>query len=197
MTDDDNLFARWSRRKRRVAEEEAAEPQAEPVAVPVEEIAEPETPEAEAELLRQLELPVPESLKEGDDFSAFMRTGVPEFLRKRALRVLWRSNPVLANLDGLNDYDDDFRSPELTRKVIATAYKIGHGFPRNEPKAEILQNNDNDAGNEEVIPAELPPEFEVPETPLPQTVTNEATVSDNGGDDDDLSFKPKRMRFQT
>ena len=196
MSDDDNLFARWSRRKRRVAEEDAA-PAAAPVAEPVEVIPEPETPEAEADLLHRLELPVPESLKEGDDFSVFMRTGVPEFLRKRALRVLWRSNPVLANLDGLNDYDDDFRSPELNQKVIATGYKIGRGFLRDEPVAEILQDNDNDAGNEEVIPAELASEFEVSETPLPQTVADEAAVLDDGGDDDDLSFKPKRMRFQT
>ena len=73
MSDDDNLFARWSRRKRRVAEEDAA-PAAAPVAEPVEVIPEPETPEAEADLLHRLELPVPESLKEGDDFSVFMRT---------------------------------------------------------------------------------------------------------------------------
>jgi hypothetical protein len=37
-----------------------------------------------------------------------MREGVPEALRNRALRKLWLSDPVLANLDGLNDYDEDF-----------------------------------------------------------------------------------------
>ena len=34
-----------------------------------------------------------------------MREGVPEFLKKQALRKLWLSSPILANLDGLNDYD--------------------------------------------------------------------------------------------
>ena len=37
----------------------------------------------------------------GDDFSGFMARNVPDHLRRRALRKLWVSNPVLANLDGL------------------------------------------------------------------------------------------------
>ena len=109
---DDDFLSRWSRRKRLVADEEAIEVAAEPAVEPARE---PETDEEEEALLAKLNLPDPESLKPGDDFSAFMADGVPQFLRKRALRVLWRSNPVLANLDGLNDYDDDFNSPELTQ----------------------------------------------------------------------------------
>ncbi|MEO0917248.1 MAG: DUF3306 domain-containing protein, partial [Pseudomonadota bacterium] len=116
---DDDFLSRWSRRKRAVAEEASPSDEA---ARPAPAISEPATAEEEEALLVELKLPSPESMKPGDDFSAFMADGVPEFLRKRALRVLWRSNPVLANLDGLNDYDDDFTSPELTQKVLATAY---------------------------------------------------------------------------
>ncbi len=124
MAEDDDFLSRWSRRKRTVAAEPEAEP--DPVPEPLPETA-PEDEDEEA-LLERLGLPVPETLKEGDDFSGFMGSGVPAFLRKRALRVLWRSNPVLANLDGLNDYDDDFNSPELTQKVLATGYQVGRGF---------------------------------------------------------------------
>jgi hypothetical protein len=37
-----------------------------------------------------------------------MKQAVPEELRRLALRKLWRSDPVLANVDGLNDYDLDY-----------------------------------------------------------------------------------------
>lgn len=51
------------------------------------------------------DLPDIESLTFDSDFTVFLRQGVPEAIKRRALRKLWSSNPVLANLDGLNDYD--------------------------------------------------------------------------------------------
>lgn len=62
------------------------------------------------------EMPVPEdlvdldieNLEPGYDFSRFMRDDVPDMLRRRGLRQLWRSNSVLANLDGMNEYDEDY-----------------------------------------------------------------------------------------
>lgn len=201
MTDEDNPFARWSRRKRRLAEAERPDPAEPEVAAPAAEIPEPDSPEAEAELLERLRLPVPETLKAGDDFSAFMKAGVPEFLRKRALRVLWRSNPVLANLDGLNDYDDDFTSPELTRKVIATGYKIGRGFLREPTDPEILQENadqgqDDPARTAEVAPDAAPDDAasgESAETPAVDTTEHSGERSDEG----EFSFHPRRMKFRT
>jgi hypothetical protein len=41
------------------------------------------------------------------DIKLFMKDGVPGALRKKALAALWRSDPVLANLDGLNDHDEE------------------------------------------------------------------------------------------
>ena len=49
-----------------------------------------------------------DELEYDSDFTVFMNDKVPEKLRRMALRKLWRSNPILANLDGLNDYDEDF-----------------------------------------------------------------------------------------
>lgn len=195
MSEDDNLFSRWSRRKRRVAEEELAQPPAE--VVPTEPVQEPETPEAEAALLERLNLPSPESLKAGDDFSAFMKAGVPEFLRKRALRVLWRSNPVLANLDGLNDYDDDFRSPELTQKVLATAYKVGRGLLRDDHSPEIMQDKDIKTEPSDERPVAATADAQPEERVAEDTVAvdpDEAEAVESGMD---FSFNPKRMRFQT
>ena len=191
---DEDVFSRWSRRKRQVAEEE---PDMRPGSDPVPPL--PDNPpivpeegeEDEAALLEKLGLPVPETLKEGDDFSGFMAKSVPEFLRKRALRVLWRSNPVLANLDGLNDYDDDFNSPELTQKVLATGYQVGKGFLR-----EIVKPVDEDVAEDSV---------ECEDDPEPEDLTDNNS-SDLAAEDpvptledpeNETGFRPRRMRFET
>ena len=185
MSDDDYL-SRWSRRKRDVAAEEAAPAPEAPVDEP-----EPQTEAEEAEILARLNLPVPESLQPGDDFSVFMAKGVPAFLRKRALRILWRSNPVLANLDGLNDYDDDFTSPELTQKVLATAYQVGRGFVSRTVELESAESGDvtGEAAASESADESEPVEEkqDSPElsTPRPETELSEQPV------------RPRRMRFET
>lgn len=190
MMSDDDLFSRWSRRKRAVAKEEAEE------VVPVEEAPAPEDvpeDEDEAELLARLKLPLPESLKQGDDFTAFMAPGVPGFLKKRALRVLWGSNPVLANIDGLNDYDEDFTSPEMTKKIVATGYQVGRGFLRDIVK-EVVEEEGEAAV--EVV-AEQPAEVDAPVEP-PERVA-EARPRENVAveEDGEPSFQPRRMRFET
>lgn len=49
-----------------------------------------------------------DELEYDSDFTVFMHDKVPETLRRMALRKLWKSSPILANVDGLNDYDEDF-----------------------------------------------------------------------------------------
>lgn len=58
----------------------------------------------------EMNLPDIESLEEGSDYSAFLSDGVPDALRRLALRKLWATNPLLGIRDGLNDYDEDFRA---------------------------------------------------------------------------------------
>jgi hypothetical protein len=62
------------------------------------------------------------------DFTVFMRPGVPLELRNQALRKLWRSDPLLANLDGLLEYGEDYSLPSWPKDAIRTAYKVGRGF---------------------------------------------------------------------
>src|SRR3989304_5459804 len=105
-TGGDDFLSRWSRRKLGEVSEEPAPDTAKP------EIAKPLAPEAESEEQGDPEvmalLPDIDGMDDSSDFTVFLQAGVPEVLRRRALRKLWRVNPVLANLDGLNDYDKDY-----------------------------------------------------------------------------------------
>jgi hypothetical protein len=57
-----------------------------------------------------------------------MRSGVPKRLRNMALRRVWRLDPVLANLDGLNDYDEDYTDAAmLVGAAVKTVYQVGKG----------------------------------------------------------------------
>ena len=69
-----------------------------------------------------------ESLNYASDYTQFMKKGVPEVVRRRALSMLWQSNPVLANIDGLNDYDEDFTDAALVLKTFSSNYKVGSGY---------------------------------------------------------------------
>ncbi len=84
----------------------------------------------EQELLEKYGLPDPDAIELGTNIKGFLRKEIPELLRRRALRSLWKSNPVLAVLDGLNDYDEDFTNATSTGKAIQTLYKVGQGFDR-------------------------------------------------------------------
>lgn len=117
----------WSRRKAQVEAEARAEARAAQAA----EAAAQEAALAEKtdeELCAELGLPDPDTLGPGDDFRAFMARAVPERLRRRALRRLWTSNPVLANLDGMIDYGEDFTDSACVIENLQTAYQVGKGM---------------------------------------------------------------------
>jgi len=129
---DDDLIQQWATRRQRVQDEEAAlQREIEARRAAEEEAAAVQALEAEElteeELLAKWELPNPDTVVSGDDVSVFFREGVPEFLRRRALRSLWPSNPILANLDGLNDYDGDFT---ISAPILASSYEAGLGYAK-------------------------------------------------------------------
>ena len=86
--------------------------------------------------------------KYGFDFSIFMKRGVPDLLRKKALQKFFNSNPVLANLDGLNDYDEDFNNP--LHMVYKSSWDVGRGFLTEAEK--ILQQATGRLTRDEPIP---------------------------------------------
>ncbi len=102
---------------------------------------------SDVEVLKKLKLPDPETMKAGDDFKAFLAKTVPEHIRKRALRKLWVSNPILANLDGMNEYDDDFTLATSALEQFATNYVVGKGFRGQFKAEEPVEGNDLVAGD--------------------------------------------------
>ena len=133
----------WARRRAGVAAEAKAEQEAVEAKVLAEEHAALEEL-SEAEMLAELDLPNPDTMVQGDDFSVFMAKAVPDQLRRRALRTLWRSNPVLANVDMLVDYGEDFTDAALAVENIQTAYQVGKGMLKHVEEmarqAEELEN---------------------------------------------------------
>jgi len=82
------------------------------------------------DVLRALYLSDPDCMENGDDFSAFLSKTVPERIRLRGLRRLWTANPVLANLDGLIDYGEDFTNAATVMENLQTAYRVGQGMAK-------------------------------------------------------------------
>jgi hypothetical protein len=82
-------------------------------------------------------LPALETLNSQSDFTPFLADKVPEFIRRRALSVLWRSDPVLANIDGLNDYDEDFNIIDTLIDIAKdSSYRVGKGYATEEEGEE-------------------------------------------------------------
>ncbi|MCZ4269801.1 DUF3306 domain-containing protein [Rhodobacteraceae bacterium R_SAG6] len=117
----------WSRRRAAVEAEEAQEARALKEAEAQARDAEL-AERSDAELLAELDLPDPDTLGPGDDFKAFLTEAVPARLKTRALRRLWVTNPVLANVDGLIDYGEDFTDAAMAVENIQTAYQVGKGM---------------------------------------------------------------------
>ncbi|WP_428696654.1 DUF3306 domain-containing protein [Stappia sp.] len=69
-----------------------------------------------------------EALSFDSDYSVFLKKGVSTDLKNAALRKLWRSNPVLACVDGLNDYDEDFRTVQTLADGLKTSWQVGKGY---------------------------------------------------------------------
>ena len=130
MSDEQGFLSRWARRKHEAAVQPVPEPEPAPVPAPVED------DRPDNEILTELGLPDPLTLKPGDDIKGFMQDAVPARLRRLALRQLWRSNPVLANLDELLEYGEDYTDAATVVENLQTAYQVGRGFWTEEDEAK-------------------------------------------------------------
>lgn len=172
MADTDEPFVnRWSRRKHEQRQKIApagVEPKEELVlSEPAESL-----PESADDPGIPPDLPDIDSLDKDSDYAVFLKDGVPEALTRLALRKLWRSDPVLAVLDGLNDYDEDYNTPiALVRNLMTGLEKAANG-------AQQAATKDNE-------PMREPPAERRDDPPAPPLDTGE--TKGNAAESDDLT----------
>ncbi len=193
----------WSRRKAGVQ----AEAEAETAAIEAQALAEQQAEldeKSDAEILAEFNLPDPDALQAGDDVSGFMAKAVPDRVRRRALRRLWRLNPVLANIDGLVDYGEDYTDAACVIENIQTAYQVGKGMLAHVEALAAAEENDAAEPEVEADPAEstesAEPEIacDTPEpTPDPVHVAEVTEIAEPiESEDTDHSPAPRRMVFE-
>lgn len=182
----------WSRRKRAVEAEKQADIEAREDER-ADEAAKALEEKSDEEVLAELDLPDPDSLGKGDDFSAFMAKAVPERLRRRALRRLWLSNPVLANLDELLEYGEDFTDAATVVADLQSVYRVGKGMVRDEDLVEAA----GDEAEPEAEPAEeeAAGEPEEPEVASgPEQTEEDAPEPEQTEPEEDVPPEPRARR---
>ncbi|MDA7426681.1 DUF3306 domain-containing protein [Thalassococcus lentus] len=199
----------WERRRAAVEAEERAEQDAlaQAEAQAREAALEEKTDE---ELLTELELDAPETLDSPEELRKFLTDAVPQRLKTRALRRMWRLNPVLANLDGLVDYGEDFTDSANVVENMQTAYQVGKGMLKHveemarqaEEKAKALAaandpEAETEAENTEELPVEDTAEDLIAEGPeeTPAPIVTTMTAPPVLMDDESEGVPRRRMTF--
>jgi len=150
--------------------------------------------QTDADILAEFDLPDPDMLQPGDDVSGFMAKAVPDRLRRRALRRLWRLNPVLANVDGLVDYGEDYTDAACVIENMQTAYQVGKGMLAHiEALAADAEEAKDDAPEDEAGTRAEPEAAPVEPDPVPEPVSV-ARVEEP--EEVDLPPVPRRMTFE-
>lgn len=195
----------WSRRRAAVAAEEQGL-EAEQASV--------EAAHAEADLenmpdeqvLAEYDLPDPDTLDDPEDIRDFLAKAPLQRLKTRALRRLWRLNPVLANLDGLLDYGEDFTDSAMVIENMQTAYQVGKGMLRHiealaEAEAAKAEDATRDDDDDQTFEADVLAEQEVADehVRVADVQTHDAVVPDAPSrlDDEDEAYAPVRPRRMT
>ena len=211
MIEDKGFLSRWSDRK---LKNETDAPSAAKADSNEETLGEDEFEgKSDDEILSILELPDPEKLKLGDTVEKFMDGRVPERIRARALRAFWKTNPVLANIDGLDEYCDDYTDAATVIENLQTIYEVGKGYAEQaldalESLADDDTSTDDELGSEIVAQVDTRLEHEEPveleETPVESdaadqeaTPQNHSLLLNNDIPEEIVTIapRPRRMRF--
>ncbi|MCP4935145.1 MAG: DUF3306 domain-containing protein [bacterium] len=102
-----------------------------------------------------------DALDYDSDYTQFMARNVPDIVKRKALRALWNSDPVFANLDGLNDYDEDFTIVEPMTKAIESAWNMGKGYMTAEEEKKRAANEEVQVASADDTDSEVPKDEEL------------------------------------
>ncbi len=186
----------WARRKRGVEAEAADEARATAQAeIAAQEVAQEDM--SDEDILAIHDLPVPEDIETAEDVRHFLGKAVPQRLKTRALRQLWRLNPALANLDGLVDYGEDYTDAATVVENLQTAYQVGKGMLRalteSTPDPEDLDHAEEPVSD---IVADAAPEADDITPPAPAMIQIKEQQAETVDEDQTVANTPRRfMRF--
>lgn len=199
MSPKEGFLDRWSRLKEIDEPPEVEAPDAPTADVALAEATDVDE-RTDEEILTELGLPDPDKLTLGDDVAGFMSKTVPDRLRRRALRQFWRTNPVLANVDGLVEYGEDYTDSAMVVENMQTLYQVGKGMfvEPEEPEEDLEDEDDVEEASEELVALE-----EAEDTPQIAKIEDESSVEPEDeplpevADNSDMSPQPtlRRMTF--
>ena len=86
-------------------------------------------------------LPDIDTLEAGSDFTPFLKDGVPQTLKQRALRKLWQVDPAFKEICMLDDYNLDYTDAATVVPNLKTLYQVGRGMvlPEAEPEEDAAE----------------------------------------------------------
>ena len=116
----------------------------------------------------EADLPDIEQMDYDSDYRGFLSEGVSDKLRNKALRRLWRSNPILASVDGLDDYDEDYTDAAMVITGMKTAFDAVRGYAP-------------------------PPEEEDAKEPADGAIAAADSATETEGTDPDASEEPSKL----
>ena len=165
---DEGFLGRWAKRKQQVRELEEREAELQPIVESVEPSVDGEDTSQQLEVrdtppddetrqrwIEELEAIDIDALTYDNDFTIYMKSWVPGPLRQRALRKLWGTNPALAVLDGLNDYDLDYTDKAMQAGTVISSYIPGRGYASLEEVIEKVAGltSEEEGAGEDDMPA--------------------------------------------
>ncbi|WP_425405351.1 DUF3306 domain-containing protein [Hwanghaeella sp.] len=157
------------------------------------------TDQVGAEVEEGPELPDLETLDSTSDYTPFMSDKVSDSVRNLALRKLWLSDSVFANLDGLIDYGEDFTDAATVVEGMKSVYTVGRGMVDYEAEAaakraaEAAEEADSAALEEGVEgEAEAVPDSELSEEDSDGNAASEVDVEDQKFDPTHSNKEEKR-----
>jgi hypothetical protein len=218
LSEEKGFLSRWSDRKLNPDSEQSEVALPDP---PAEKAPEDEFEDkSDEEILSILELPEPETLKLGDTVEKFMDGRVPERIRARALRAFWKTNPVLANIDGLDEYCEDYTDAATVVENLQTIYQVGKGYAiqaldaleslaEDEIETEAIESVDKSIANREPQKLEVTDsqdshsesatsesESVGTESPEDKTDPEQPASVDEVANVESIVQRPRRMQFQ-
>ncbi|WP_420325690.1 DUF3306 domain-containing protein [Mameliella sp.] len=192
----------WSRRRAAVAAEDRAETEAEQHAAKAERQRALED-RPDEEILAELNLPAPEEMDDPAQVQALLKAVAPQRLKTRALRRLWRLNPVLANVDGLVDYGDDFTDAARVVENLQSLYQVGKGMfdkaveqAEAEARAANVDTDEIDVSTDQDLDAGAPDTDDSVELPVASAAPAPLAHSEPISEPEACAAAPRRMRFR-